>query len=85
MTNFLHWRKMSGALVLWSGYVVAWGVITGSGPALFTLWWLAGTIACCSLWVAMQSWPAGIWLRRAHPAGFDEPAPGQPPTIPPAR
>ena len=54
MTNFLHWRKMTCALVLWSGYVVAWTVITGSGAALFTLWWLAGTIGCCSLWVATQ-------------------------------
>lgn len=63
MTNFLHWRKMTCAFVLWSGYVVAWTAITGSGPALFALWWLAGTIAGCSLWVATQS-------RSAEP-GFD--------------
>jgi hypothetical protein len=85
MTDFLHRRKMSGGLLLWSGYVVVWAVITGSGPALFTLWWLAGTIAWCSLWVARRSWPAGIWLRRAHPAGLDELALGQPPAIPPAQ
>ena len=83
MTNVLHWRKLTGALVLWSGYIVAWTVITGAGPALVTLWWLVGTIACCSLWVAMQSWSAGALLRQPHPAGLDELAPGQPPAIPP--
>ena len=54
MSRFLHWRKMTWALVLWSAYVVAWTGITGSGPALFTLWWLAGTIALGSLWLATQ-------------------------------
>ena len=54
MTNFLHWRKMTWALVLWSAYVVVWTVITGSGAALFTLWWLAGTIVLGSLWLATQ-------------------------------
>ena len=86
MTNFLHWRKMTCAFVLWSGYVVAWAVITGAGPALFTLWWLAGTTACCSLWVATQADSAGAWLRQAlHPARLDELAPGQSPAIPPAQ
>ena len=42
MTSFLHWRKMTWALVLWSGYVATWAVITGSGPAIVTLWWLVG-------------------------------------------
>jgi hypothetical protein len=86
MTNFLHWRKLSCALVLWSGYVVAWTVITGSGPVLFTLWWLTGTIACCSLWVATQPDSAGARLRQAlRPAGLDELAPGPPPAIPPVQ
>ena len=42
MTNFLHWRKMTWTLVLWSGYIATWTVITGSGPAIVTLWWLVG-------------------------------------------
>ena len=54
MTNFLHWRKMTWALVLWSGYVATWAVITGSGPAIVTLWWLAGMIVLGSLWLATQ-------------------------------
>ena len=86
MTNFLHWRKMTCALVLWSGYVVAWTVITGSGAALFALWWLAGTIGCCSLWVATQPFSPGTWLRQAlRPARLDELALGQPPAIPPGQ
>jgi hypothetical protein len=44
MSKALHWRKITWALVLWSAYVVAWTVITGTGPTLFTLWWLAGAI-----------------------------------------
>ena len=31
MTNFLHWRKTTWALALWSGYIATWAVITGSG------------------------------------------------------
>jgi hypothetical protein len=45
MTNFLHWRKMTWALVLWSGYIATWMVATGYGPAVVALWWLAGMIA----------------------------------------
>ena len=54
MTNFLHWRKMTWALVPWSGYVATWAVITGSGPAIVTLWWLVGMIVLGSLWLATQ-------------------------------
>ena len=54
MTNFLHWRRMTWALALWSAYVVVWTGLTHSGPALFTLWWLAGTIVLGSLWLATQ-------------------------------
>ncbi len=54
MTNFLHWRKMTWALVLWSGYVTVWMVVTGSGPAIVTLWWLAGMITLGLLWLATQ-------------------------------
>jgi hypothetical protein len=42
MTNFLHWHKMTWALVLWSGYIATWMVVTGSGPAIGAMWWLAG-------------------------------------------
>ncbi len=53
MTNFLHWRKTT-AIVLWSGYVPTWAVITGAGPAIVMLWWLVGMIVFGSLWLATQ-------------------------------
>ena len=34
MTKFLHWRKTTWALLLWSGYLATWMVLTGSGPAI---------------------------------------------------
>ncbi len=42
MRNVLHWRKATWALVLWSGYLATWMVLTGSGPTIVVLWWLAG-------------------------------------------
>ena len=54
MTEVRHRRKMIGTLVLWSAYVATWTTITGSGPELFAVWWLAGTIALGSLWVALR-------------------------------
>ena len=54
MTNFLHWRKMTWTLVLWSGHIATWTVITGSGPAIVTLWWLVGLVFFGPLWFATQ-------------------------------
>jgi hypothetical protein len=42
MTSFLHWRKMTWALVLWSAYLATWMVLTRSGPVIVIVWWLAG-------------------------------------------
>lgn len=42
MRKVLHWRKATWALVLWSGYLATWMVLTGSGPAIVVLWWLVG-------------------------------------------
>ena len=52
MTNFLHWRKMTWTLVLWSAYIVVWAVITASGPAMIGFWWLAGMIVLAVFWLA---------------------------------
>ena len=49
MSNFLRWRKMTWAFVLWSGYIATWAVIAGSGPANVTLWWLVGMTVLGSL------------------------------------
>ncbi len=42
MTNVLHWPGMTWALMLWSGYVATWAVLTGAAPEFATLWWLLG-------------------------------------------
>ena len=42
MRKVMHWRKATWALVLWSGYLATWMVLTGSGPTIVVLWWLAG-------------------------------------------
>jgi hypothetical protein len=55
MTNVLHRRKMTLALMLWSVYVPTWAVISGSGPAIVMLWWLVGMAVFGSLWLATQS------------------------------
>ena len=54
MTNFLHWRKMTWTLVLWNGYIAMWAVVTGSGPAMIALWWLAGMTLLGALWLGTQ-------------------------------
>ena len=54
MTSFLHWRRMSWVLVLWSGYVATWAVLTGSGPSVVTLWWLLGMGVFGALWLVTQ-------------------------------
>ena len=66
MTNVLHWRKMTWVLVLWCGYVATWAVITGSGPAIVTLWWLVGMIVLGSLWLATQP----LFQQGRGPNGF---------------
>ena len=55
MTNFLHWHTMTWVLVLWSGYIATWMVLSGSGPAIVALWWLAGVIVFDLLWLVTQS------------------------------
>jgi hypothetical protein len=54
MTSFLHWRRMSWVLVLWSGYVATWAVLTGSDRSVVTLWWLLGMGVFGALSLATQ-------------------------------
>lgn len=54
MTKFLHRRKMAWALALWSGYIAAWTALSGAGPAMVVLWWLAGMALVGALWLATQ-------------------------------
>jgi hypothetical protein len=69
MTGLLHSRTMTAALVLWSGYVVAWMVIVGSSVAIAVLWWLVGVILFGSLWLATQPRPGRDVASTASSAG----------------
>ena len=74
MTNFLHWHKMTWVFVLWSSYIVTWMVVSGSGPAIVALWWVAGMIVFDLLWLVTQSLSRqGGGLRRL----FARPGAGQ--------
>jgi hypothetical protein len=48
----LHRRKMTWALVLWSGYIATWTALTGPGPTIVILWWLVGVVVFGLLWFA---------------------------------
>ena len=54
MTKFLHWRKMTWALVLWSVAMAAWLVVGGPGPALVVVAWLLGVVGLGLLWFETQ-------------------------------
>jgi hypothetical protein len=49
MTSFLHWRKSTWVLVLWSAYVALWMVTAGSGAPMAAFWWLTGVTVFGSL------------------------------------
>jgi hypothetical protein len=54
MTNFLHWRKMTWALLLWSATMVTWLLASDSGAALVGFLWLVGTAGLCFVWFMTQ-------------------------------
>ena len=55
MTNFLHWRKMTWALVLWGAAMIVLLLISTVGIAAVGVLWLAGTIGLVALWHATQA------------------------------
>jgi hypothetical protein len=54
MTNFLHWRKMTWALLLWSVVMATWLLAGDSGAALVGLLWLVGAAGLGCLWFITQ-------------------------------
>jgi hypothetical protein len=54
MTKFLHWRKMTWALLLWSAAMVTWLVVGDSGAALVGVLWLGGAAGLGLLWFMTQ-------------------------------
>lgn len=62
MTDFLHWRMTTWALLLWSGYTATWAVLTGSGPAILVVWWLVGLVVFLLLFAAQPLFGHGRGL-----------------------
>ena len=54
MTNFLHWRKTTWALVLWSAAAVIWLLAGNSGAVLVGFLWLVGTVGLGYVWFMTQ-------------------------------
>ena len=54
MTNFLHWRKMTWAFVLWSAAMTACLLIGGVRPMGVGLLWFLGMTGFGLLWLATQ-------------------------------
>jgi hypothetical protein len=54
MSKFLHWRKMTWALVFWSAAMATWLVMGGLGVAIVVLVWLVGAAGMVLLWFMTQ-------------------------------
>lgn len=54
MTNFLQWRKMTWALVLWSVAMTGWILIGSIDATRVGVLWVAGMIFLGLLWLATQ-------------------------------
>jgi hypothetical protein len=54
MTNFLHWRKMTWAIVLWSTAMVTWLLAGDAGAAVVGVLWLVGMAGLGYLWSVSQ-------------------------------
>ena len=65
MTNFLHWRKMTWILLLWSAAAVTWLLVADSGAAVVGLLWLLGMVGLGFVWFAYRPlFRQGRGLRR---------------------
>jgi hypothetical protein len=54
MKNFLHWRKMTWVLLLWSAAATAWLLAADSGAALVGFLWLLGATGLGVVWFMTQ-------------------------------
>jgi hypothetical protein len=54
MTNYLHWRKMTWALLAWSAASTAWLLIGGMRPIGVAVLWFAGMSGLVLLWLLTQ-------------------------------
>jgi hypothetical protein len=63
MTRFLHWRKMTWAILVWSVAMVAWLIAGGAVTSSFLLWSF-GTVFLTLLWFMTRPlWRQGHGFR----------------------
>jgi hypothetical protein len=63
MTRFLHWRKMTWAILLWSSAMIAW-VIAGGAVLTSALLWSLVFVALTAIWfVSRPLWRQGHGVR----------------------
>jgi len=54
MTKFLHWRRMTWALLAWSAAMTAWILFGSIAATRVGVLWVGGTILFGLLWLATQ-------------------------------
>ena len=54
MTNFLHWRKTTWALLVWSAAMTAWALSGSIDVTRVGVLWVAGMTLLSLLWLATQ-------------------------------
>jgi hypothetical protein len=54
MTHFLHWRKMTWALLAWSAAMTAWILIERIDATRVAVLWVVGMTFLGLLWLATQ-------------------------------
>jgi hypothetical protein len=63
MTRFLHWRKMTWAILLGSTLMIAW-MIGGGGLVLISALWAVGLVVMTVLWfMSRPLWRQGHGMR----------------------
>lgn len=70
MTRFLHWRKMTWVILLWSSAMIAW-VIAGGAVVTSALLWSLVFVFLTGIWfVSRPLWRQGhgVRLRRLRVA-----------------
>jgi hypothetical protein len=54
MKNFLHWRKTTWALIVWSAGMTAWLLLSGPGVPLTVGLWIVGCVVLGFIWFMTQ-------------------------------
>ena len=63
MTRFLHWRKMTWAILLWSVAMTAWVIAGGAVVTNFLLWSFGFALLSLIWFMSRPLWRHGHGLR----------------------